>query len=332
MRRREFITLLGGAAVLGPRAARAQQSKTPESKTPVIGFLHGGTPTAFQQQATAFRDGLRSAGYVEGQNLAVVYRWAEGHFERLPALADELVQRRVSVIAAFGSDIVAHAATKATSVIPVVFLVGQDVIKSGLVASLNRPGGNATGVTMFVPILVPKQMELARTLVPNAAVIAVLRNPGNPNVYPDPPDLEKAAQANGMGLLLVNASTEKEIEAAFATMTERHAGALLVPGDVFFTGRREQIVTLAAQHAIPAIYGFREYVDAGGLVSYGNNLNENARLVGNYVARVLGGEKPGNLPVQQPTKFEFVINLATAKTLGLTISANMQLLADEVIE
>ena len=328
MHRRKLINLLvGGASAAWPIAARAQQRARP-----VIGFLHGATSASLPEQVMAFREGLRDAGYVEGQNVAIEYRWAEGHFEKLPALADELARHHVAVIVALGGDIVARAAMQATSTIPIVFMVGQDVVKSGLVASLNRPGGNVTGVTLFVPILVPKQMELIHTIVPNAAVIAVLANSNNPTNYPDPPDLEKAARANGMDLLLTTATTEQEIDAAFAAMANRRAGALLVTGDVFFMSRREQIVTLAARHAIPAIFTFREFVTAGGLMSYGNNLNENARLAANYVGRILGGEKPGNLPVQQPTKFELVINLKTAKTLGLTVSNTMQLLADEVIE
>jgi len=324
--RRQFITALGGAAAW-PLAAHAQQVAMP-----VIGFLHGGSAVVFTEQVAAYREELRAAGYVEGQNIAIEYRWAEGRFENLPALADELVRRHVTVIAAIGGDIVARAAMKATSAIPIVFMVGQDVIRSGLVASLNRPGGNVTGVTLFVPILVPKQMELVHMIVPNTTVIAVLTNPNNPTVLPDLPDLEKAARANGMELQLLNATTTEEIDAAFAAMMDRHAGALLVPGEVFFTSRRSQIVTLATRHAIPTIYPFREYVATGGLMSYGNNLNEVARLAAVYTARILRGEKPADLPVQQPTKFELVINLITAKALSLEIPAKLPALADEVIE
>jgi putative ABC transport system substrate-binding protein len=236
------------------------------------------------------------------------------------------------MIAAIGGEIVARAAMKATSAIPIVFMVGQDVLRSGLVASLNRPGGNVTGVTLFVPLLVPKQMELIHLAVPNAGMVAVLANPDNPTVLPDLADLEKAAHANGMGLLFLNATTAEGINAAFAAMTDKRADALLVPGDVFFTSRRAQIVTLATRHAVPAIYPFREHVVTGGLMSYGNSLNETARLAGVYAARILGGEKPADLPVQQPTKFELVINLITAKALGLEISAKLLALADEVIE
>jgi len=326
MKRRQFITLVGSATAWS-LAARAQQSPRP-----VVGYLHMGSAASLAEQAVAFREGLRGAGYVEGQNVAIEYRWAEGQYDRLPELATDLVRRHVTVITAIGGDIVAQAAMKATSTIPIVFVVGTDVIRSGLVASLNRPGGNVTGVTLFVPILVPKQMELVHTIVPNATVIAVVTNPKNPSILPDPVDLEKAARANGMELLLLNATTAEELDAAFAAMTDRHAGALLVPGDPFFTSRRGQIVTLATRHAIPAIYPFREYVAVGGLLSYGNNINETCRLAGVYTARILAGEKPADLPVQQSVKFELVINLITAKALGFVVPQNLQVAADEVIE
>jgi putative ABC transport system substrate-binding protein len=327
MKRRDFIAALGGAAICWPLLVRAQQSTMP-----VIGFLHGGAAAVFAEQAAAYREGLRGVGYIEGQNVAIEYRWAEGHFEHLPALADELVSRRVNVIAAIGGDIVARAAMKATSAIPIVFMVGQDVIRSSLVESLNRPGGNVTGVTLFVPILVPKQMEIMHTLTPQARVIAVLANPNNPTVLSDPSDLEKAARANGMELLLLEAATVQEIDTAFAAMSDRRAGALLVPGDVFFTTQRAQIASLAARYAIPAIYPFRESVSAGGLISYGNSLNETARLAGALTARILRGEKPSDLPVMEPTKFELVINLKTAKALGLAVPQSLLVAADEVIE
>jgi putative ABC transport system substrate-binding protein len=221
---------------------------------------------------------------------------------------------------------------KATSAIPIVFMVGQDVTRNGLVASLNRPGGNVTGVTLFVTQLVPKQMELLRRIVPDATEIAVLANPDDPAVLPETTALEKAARANGMGLLLLSATTAEGIDAAFAAMTDRRAGALLVPGDAFFTSRRSQLVTLAARHAVPAIYAFREYAAAGGLMSYGNNLNQTVRQAALYVARILAGEKPGDLPVMQPTKFELVINTATAKALGVAIPPTLLAIADEVIE
>ncbi len=325
MQRRRFISLLG-AATAWPFAVGAQSSM------PLIGFLHGGSAAGFAQQLAAFREGLRGAGFVEGQNVAIEYRWAEGDFEKLPSFADDLVSRHASVIAAIGGDIVARAAMRATSTTPIVFMVGQDVIRSGLVASLNRPGANVTGVTLFVPLLVPKQMELIHQIIPNAAVIAVLANPDNPTVLPDAQDLEKTARANGMELLLLNASTADGIEAAFVRAANAHADALLVCGDVFFTGQRAKIITLASQHALPAIYPFRENVTAGGLVSYGNSLNETAGLAAAYAARLLRGEKPADLPVIQPTKFELVLNLKTARALGLEIPAKVLALADEVVE
>jgi putative ABC transport system substrate-binding protein len=286
MQKRAFITLLGGA-VMWPLASRAQQPVLP-----VVGFLHGGSAAVFAQQAAAFQDGLRGAGFVEGRNVTIEYRWAEGGFEKLPALAGELVRRRVNVIAAIGGDIVARAAMKATSAIPIVFMVGQDVIRSGLVVSLNRPGGNVTGVTLFVSVLVPKQMELR----------------------------------------LLNATTPDQIDACFVTAANQRISALLVSGDVFLTSRREQIIALAARHGIAAIYAFRENVAAGGLMSYGNSLNDTVGLAAVYAARLLRGENPADLPVIQPTKFEFVLNLKTAKSLGLEFPAKVLALADEAIE
>jgi putative tryptophan/tyrosine transport system substrate-binding protein len=326
MQRRDFVILIGGATAW-PLIARAQQPAMP-----VIGFLHGGSAGVFTQQVNAFREGLRQAGFFEGRNIAIEFRWAEGDFDRLPAFADEFVRRRVDVIAAIGGDIVARAAMKATSAIPIVFMVGQDVVRSGLVASLNQPSGNVTGVTLFVPLLVPKQMELIHQIIPNASVIAVLTNPENPTVLPDRPELEKAAGENGMALALFSATTVEEIDAAVTEAAKRQVGTLLVSGDVFFASRREQIVALAARHALPTIYSFRENVVAGGLVSYGNSLNETATLAAAYVARLLRGEKPADLPVIQPTKFEMVLNLKTAKSLGLEFPAKVLALADEVIE
>jgi putative ABC transport system substrate-binding protein len=324
--RRKFIVTIGGAALAWPLAAGAQQP------IPTVGFLHGGSEAGFGQQATAFRDGLRKAGFVEGKNVSIEYRWADGRFDQLSALADELVRRPVNVIVAVGGDIVAKAAMAATSTIPIVFMVGQDTVRAHLVASLNRPGGNITGVTLFVPDLVPKQMDLIHTMAPSAVVIAVLMNPKNPTVLPDPTDLEQAARTNGMQLALLNASTAEEIDAAFAAAAAQHAGALLVPGDVFFTGRRAQIIALAAKYALPTIYPFRESVADGGLISYGNDLNETARLAGGFVARILAGAKPSDLPVQQPTRFELTINLKTAKSLGLNVPQLLLVGADEVIE
>ncbi len=326
MKRTIILAALGGA-LAWPLVAQAQAPGVPS-----IGFLHGGSAAGYAQQEAAFREGLRTGGYVAGQNVSIQYRWANGEFEKLPALADELVNHHVNVIVAIGGDIVARAAMKATSTIPIAFMVGQDVIRSGLVASLNHPGGNATGVTLFVPLLVPKQIALIHQIVPKATVIAVLANPANPTVLPDKPDLEKAARANGMELLLLNAATKQAIDAAFDAATSQHAGALLVSGDVFLTGQREQIVQLAARHALPTIYPFRENPIAGGLMSYGNNLNETAALAAAYTARLLRGDKPADLPVIQPTRFELILNLKTAKTLGLDIPGTALALADEVIE
>jgi putative tryptophan/tyrosine transport system substrate-binding protein len=332
MKRRDLITVAAMAAASGGAVAWPLFARAQAAAMPVIGFLHGGVAGEFTKQVAAFQEGLLGAGYTEGRNVSVEYRWAEGHFDRLPALADDLVRRHVTVIAAIGGEPVARAAMNATSAIPIVFMVGQDVVRSGLVASLNRPGGNVTGVTLFVTQLVPKQMELLHRVVPNAAAIAVLANSNDPVVLPDSTDLEKGARANGMTLLLLNATTTEEIDAAFAAMIDHRAGALLVPGDAFFTSRRGQIVTLAKRHAIPAIYAFREYAAAGGLMSYGNNLNDTIRLAAVYVARILKGEKPGDLPVMQPTKFELVINTTTAKILGLAIPPTLLAIADDVIE
>jgi putative tryptophan/tyrosine transport system substrate-binding protein len=326
MKRREFITLFGATAAW-PLSARAQQPTVP-----VIGFLHGGVAAAFQQQVSAYREGLRAAGFVEGQNVVIEYRWAEGHFERLPALADELIRAHAAVIAAIGGDVVAHAVMKETSEIPIVFMVGQDAIKSGLVSSLSRPAGNVTGVTLFVPLLVPKQMELIHMAAPKATVIGVLNNRNNSSVLPDASELEDAARANGMKLLLLNATTSEEIGAAIVMAANQGAGALLVPGDVFFTSHRDQILNLTAQHSLPTIYPFREYVAAGGLMSYGNILNDVAHLAATYTARILHGEKPGDLPVEQPTKFDMTVNQKTARSLGLTIPQSLLVAADEVFE
>jgi putative tryptophan/tyrosine transport system substrate-binding protein len=327
MKRRNFISLACASMAAWPLGAHAQQRAQP-----TIGFLHGGSETAFPEQTVAFREGLRKAGFVEGQNVAIEYRWADGNFDQLPALADELVHLQVGVIAAIGGDIVAKAAMKATSQIPIVFMVGQDVTRSGLVTSLNRPGGNVTGVTLFVADLVPKQMEIIHTLLPNANEIGVLANPANLTVLPDSQALEEAARLNRMRLRMLYASTPEEIDAAFATAASFRTGALLICGDVSLSSRRAQIIALAKEYALPTIYPFREMVDGGGLISYGNSLNDTARLAGSFVARILGGEKPGDLPVQQPTKFELVINQKTAKALGLAIPQALMVAADEVIE
>jgi putative tryptophan/tyrosine transport system substrate-binding protein len=327
MRRREFIALLGGAATW-PLAASAQQPAMP-----VIGFLSGRSPHESSGAVGAFRQGLDETGYFESKNVLIEYRWAEGRYDRLPALAAELVSRQVAVIAAVGGPNSGQAAKSATATIPIVFISGADPVQEGLVASLNKPGGNATGVAPLLPAMEGKRFGLLREAVPNAPLIGVLLNPaGTSYLNREMSDVQEAARAVGQQLLILRASTEEAIEVAFATAVEQRASGLLVAADPFFLSRREQIVALAARYAVPAIYEVREYVAAGGLMSYGINIGEAYHQTGSYVGRILKGEKPANLPVLQPTKFELVINLKTAKQLGLTLSSGLLSIADEVIE
>jgi putative ABC transport system substrate-binding protein len=323
--RREFITLLGGAAAVWPLAARAQQ-------TPVIGFIHSGSPAPYPSHLAAFRQGLGEAGYIEGQNVTIEYRWAEGRFHRLPELAADLVRRQVGVIA-IPDTAAALAAKAATGAIPIVFGVADDPVKLGLVTSLARPGGNATGINFFIAELVAKRLGLLRELLPSASRIAVLVNPANAtNAETTAREAEAAARVIGLQIQILPASTGEEIHAAFAMLVAERADALFVGPDSFFNSRRVQLTTLAAKHSIPATYGARDYADAGGLMSYGTSLVGMFRQVGVYAGRVLKGEKPADLPVVQPTRFELVINLTTAKTLGLAVPQNLLARADEVIE
>ena len=324
MRRRDFFYVLGGTAAW-PLAARAQQPALP-----VIGFLHTLSPENVSNPMAGFHQGLKEAGYSESQNVAIEYRWAEGHYDRLPALAADLVRRQVAVIAATGGEPSPQVVKAATRTIPIVFMANGDPVASGLVASLNRPGGNMTGVTIFGMMAVGKRLELLRQVTPKAGVIAYLMNPNNPNREID--NVQTAAHLLGQQILVLNAASDRDFDTAFATIAQQQVTALLVASDPLFFDRRDQLVALAARQAIPAIYYLRAFCTAGGLLSYGNNLTDMYRQVGIYTGRILKGEKPADLPVMQATKFEFVINLKTARMLGLTVPATLLATADEVIE
>jgi putative ABC transport system substrate-binding protein len=325
MRRRELMLLLGGA-MTAARGLRAQQKAMT-----VIGYLSGRSPSVDAPNVAAFLQGLSETGYVEGQNLTIEYRWAEGRYDELPALAADLVGRKVDVIAAFGMPSVSSAKS-ATSTIPIVFFIATDPVGLGLVASLARPGANLTGFSHISAELMPKRLELLSELVPQARVIALLVNPNNANAEPMMRDVQEAARAKGLQLPILKAGSESEIDAAFATLVQLQAGALVVSTDPFFFSRRDQLVALASRHAVPAIYEWREFPAAGGLISYGTSLTAVDRQVGVYAGRILKGAKPADLPVQQPTTFELVVNLNTAKALGLTVPPSILARANEVIE
>jgi putative ABC transport system substrate-binding protein len=326
MRRRDVITLIGGAAAGWPLAVRAQQSVMP-----VIGFLNGASLVGYAPMVAAFSQGLKEAGYVEGQNVAIEYRWADGHYDRLPTLAADLVRRKVSVIAATSTPANLVAKT-ATSSIPIVFTTASDPVRLGLVASLSRPGGNVTGATQLSVEVGPKRLELAHELIPAATAVALLVNPTNPSADTLSKDLMAAAITRGLKLYVLRASTESEIDAAFTSVIERRASVLVIGTDAFFNGQSKQLAALTVRHSVPAIYQYGDFTAAGGLLSYGGSIKDSYRLAGVYTGRILKGEKPADLPVQQSTKVELIINLKTAKALGLTIPQTLLARADEVIE
>jgi putative tryptophan/tyrosine transport system substrate-binding protein len=326
MRRREFITLLGGAAAY-PIAARAQQPAVP-----IVGFLGSTSLAGREGHITALRQGLAEIGYVDGRNVGIEFRWADNQYDRLPGMVEDLVRRKVAAIIAFGAVNGVLAAKAATTAIPIVFLIGSDPVGMGLVRSLGRPGGNLTGVALLVRELTAKRLELVREIVPGISTIGFLVNPSNANAEGETQEVREAARSLGLQILVVNANNETGIDAAFTTLDQQRAGAFFTATDAFFTGRSGQIAALAAKHSIQGIAPFREYIDAGGLMSYGANQADAFRLVGNYTGRILKGEKPADLPVQQAAKVELIINLKTAKTLGLAVPLALLTRADEVIE
>ena len=328
MKRREFITLLLGAATAWPLAARAQQPVLP-----VIGFLGSASPDDYTIRLRAFREGLRAAGYVEGQSVNIEYRWAEAHNDRLPELAAQLVHQQVAVLVAGGGTASALAAKAATASIPIVFGIGADPVGVGLVASLNRPGGNVTGVTSLNIEVGPKRLELMHELLPSATSLALLVNPANPALAePALRSAQAAAHAIGLQLHVLHASSERDFDTAFAALSQLHAGGLVIGADNFFTAKSEQLAALTVRHTVPAIYQFRQFATAGGLMSYGSSETEYYGLIGSYAGRILKGDKPADLPVQQSTKVELIINLKAARALGLTVSLPLLGRADEVIE
>jgi putative tryptophan/tyrosine transport system substrate-binding protein len=328
MRRRDFITLLGGgAAAVWPFAGRAQHPSIP-----VVGFLSSVFPEPSAGFVSAFRKGLGATGYVEGESVGIEYRWAQGQIDRLPALAAELVRQQVAVIATAGGPPSARAAKAATATIPVVFVTGDDPVRTGLVASLNRPGGNVTGIAFLTTELPAKRLQLLRDLLPNAKVIGLLANPASPQTEAEIRLVQAAAHTLGQRIVVVNAADERDFAAAFAALGEARVDALVMLADAIFTDRRVQLAALAAEHTLPAIYGLREYADAGGLMSYGSDIRDAYRQEGAYAGRILKGEKPADLPVLQPTKFELVINLKVAKVLGLGVPPTLLATADEVID
>jgi putative tryptophan/tyrosine transport system substrate-binding protein len=327
LKRREFITLLGGAAAAWPIAARAQQPAMP-----VIGFLSSRSPGESSGVVAAFRRGLSEAGFVEGQNTVIAFRWAEGAYDRLPALAADLISLRVAVLVAAGGTPSLIAAEAATTTIPIVFTAVIDPVQLGFVPSFNRPGGNVTGISLFNNALLAKRVGLLHEVAPTASMIAMLRNPNSPVVEDDMKSVLATAQSLGLTVEVLNASTERDLDATFEAMARLHVGALVVQGEPFFDSRRDHIVELAARYATPAIYAWREYALAGGLMSYGTSITDNYRQAGVYTGRILKGENPAELPVVRPTKFDLVVNLKTTKTLGLQIPDKLLALADEVIE